>query len=332
MVIKVQETKGNSMKAVQIQDYGSAADLAVVDTNKPVITAGQLLIKIGAAGINPVDTYIRSGTNNYQANFPHTPGNDGAGTVVEVADDVSEFKVGDRIYFSRCLSGSSAEYASCLAEKAFPLPDSLSFEEGACLGVPYTTAHRALFGRAHAQAGQKVLIHGGTGAVGIAAVQLALAAGLEVVASAGSVDGIALLKAQGVTQVINHTQADHLSAYQNLENGFDIIIEMLANQNLDQDLKALTQGGCVAVIGNRGTVEINPRDLMARDAAVVGVALANVSAAALKQIAQSLYPLLNSGLLTPVVRKTYSLAELSQAHEDVLVPGALGNLVVTLAD
>lgn len=320
------------MKAVQIQNYGPASDLAVVEAPKPAITAGQLLVQIGAAGINPVDTYIRSGTNNYQANFPHTPGNDGAGTVVEVADDVTEFKVGDRIYFSRCLSGSSAEFASCLAEKAFPLPDNISFEQGACLGVPYTTAHRALFGRAHAQAGQKVLIHGGTGAVGIAAVQLALAAGLDVVASAGSEAGEELLKAQGAHHVINHKDADHLVPFQNLENGFDVIIEMLADQNLDQDLKALAHGGCVAVIGNRGTVEINPRDLMARDASVVGVALANVKTPALKQIGKSLYPLLNSGLLTPVVRKTYSLAELGQAHEDVLKAGALGNLVVTLAD
>jgi len=320
------------MKAVQIQDYGPASDLAVVEAQKPVIAAGQLLVEIGAAGINPVDTYIRSGTNNYQANFPHTPGNDGAGTVVEVADDVTEFKVGDRIYFSRCLSGSSAEFASCLAEKAFPLPDNISFEQGACLGVPYTTAHRALFGRAHAQAGQKVLIHGGTGAVGIAAVQLALAAGLEVVASAGSKAGEALLKEQGAHHVINHKDADHLVPFQNLENGFDVIIEMLADQNLDQDLKALAHGGCVAVIGNRGTVEINPRDLMARDAAVVGVALANVKTPALKQIGKSLYPLLSSGLLTPVVRKTYSLDELGQAHEDVLKAGALGNLVVTLAN
>ena len=320
------------MKAVQIQNYGPASDLAVVEAPKPAITAGQLLVQIGAAGINPVDTYIRSGTNNYQASFPHTPGNDGAGTVVEVADDVTEFKVGDRIYFSRCLSGSSAEFASCLAEKAFPLPDNISFEQGACLGVPYTTAHRALFGRAHAQAGQKVLIHGGTGAVGIAAVQLALAAGLDVVASAGSDAGEELLMAQGAHHVINHKEADHLAPFQNLENGFDIIIEMLADQNLDQDLKALAHGGCVAVIGNRGTVEINPRDLMARDAAVLGVALANVKTPALKQIGKSLYPLLSSGLLKPVVRKTYSLAELGQAHEDVLKAGALGNLVVTLAN
>ena len=320
------------MKAVQIQDYGPVSDLAVVEAPKPVIKAGQLLVQIGAAGINPVDTYIRSGTNNYQANFPHTPGNDGAGTVVEVADDVTEFKVGDRIYFSRCLSGSSAEFASCLAEKAFPLPDNISFEQGACLGVPYTTAHRALFDRAHAQAGQKVLIHGGTGAVGIAAVQLALAAGLEVVASAGSDAGEELLKTQGAHLVINHKEADHLAPFQNLENGFDIVIEMLADQNLDQDLKALAHGGCVAVIGNRGTVEINPRDLMARDAAVVGVALANVKTPALKQIGKSLFPLLSSGLLTPVVRKTYSLDELGQAHEDVLKAGALGNLVVTIAN
>lgn len=321
------------MYAAQINDYGPATDLAIVEVDTPSISAEQILVNVKAAGVNPVDTYIRSGTNNYKANFPHTPGLDGAGVIVEVGTQVTEFAVGDRVYFNRNLTGSAAEFAVCLPANTFALPDQVSFIEGACLGVPYTTAYRALFDRAQAKAGQKVLVHGGTGAVGLAVVQLALAAGLDVVASTSTDAGAKLLKEQGVEHVIRHNETDHLTPFQPTntpvsDQGFDIIIEMLANHNLDQDLKALAHGGCVAVIGNRGTVEINPRDLMARDASVVGVALANVKPADLKRIAKALYPLLQGKLLNPVVRKTFSLSELPQAHEDVLLSGALGNLVI----
>ena len=316
------------MKAMQINAYGPASDLSLVDAKTPSINADQILVQVGAAGVNPVDTYIRSGTNNYSTTFPHTPGLDGAGTVVELGSQVTGFEVGQRVYFSRNLSGSSAEFAVCATTHTYPLADALSFEEGACLGIPYTTAHRALFGRANAKTGDKVLVHGATGAVGIATVQLALSAGMDVVASAGTQAGADLLRAQGVSAVIMHNEDNHLEAFQSLETGFDVIIEMLANHNLDQDLKALTTGGCVAVVGNRGTVEINPRDLMARDASVVGVALANIKPAELSLIAKALRPLFEKGVLKPVIRHCYDLTELAQAHEDVLKSGALGNLVV----
>lgn len=320
------------MKAMQMKDYGPASDLTLANANKPSINEDQMLVQVGAAGVNPVDTYIRSGTNNYKTTFPHTPGSDGAGTIVELGKNVTEFKVGQRVYFSRNLGGSSAEFTVCATTHTYPLADALSFEEGACLGVPYTTAHRALFGRANAKAGDKVLVHGATGAVGIATVQLALAAGMDVVASAGTEAGADLLRQQGVTTVIMHNEADHLAPFQTLADGFDIVIEMLANHNLDQDLKALAFGGCVAVIGNRGTVEINPRDLMARDASVVGVALANVQPKELALIAKSLRPLFEKGVLKPVVRHSYALTELAQAHEDVLKSGALGNLVIRIGE
>jgi NADPH2:quinone reductase len=320
------------MKAMQMKDYGPASDLTLTNANKPSINEDQMLVQVGAAGVNPVDTYIRSGTNNYKTTFPHTPGSDGAGTIVELGKNVTEFEVGQRVYFSRNLGGSSAEFTVCATTHTYPLADALSFEEGACLGVPYTTAHRALFGRANAKAGDKVLVHGATGAVGIATVQLALAAGMDVVASAGTEAGADLLRQQGVTTVIMHNEADHLAPFQTLADGFDIVIEMLANHNLDQDLKALAFGGCVAVIGNRGTVEINPRDLMARDASVVGVALANVQPKELALIAKSLRPLFEKGVLKPVVRHSYALTELAQAHEDVLKSGALGNLVIRIGE
>lgn len=319
------------MKAARSHEYGGPEVLNLEDVDTPEISAEQILVAVRAAGVNPVDTYIRSGTNNYSAKFPHTPGMDGAGEVMAVGADVSGFAPGDRVYFTRTSTGSAAEYAVCAPASTYPLPDAVSFTEGACLGVPATTAHRALFGRANAQAGETVLIHGATGAVGTIAVQLAQAAGLTVVATAGTAEGEALLKDLGVATVLNHRSDDYLKPWQSLDAGFDLIVEMLADVNLDKDLKALGRKGRVIVVGSRGKVEITPRDLMARDAAVMGMAVMNVAPAELQQIARSLYPLLQGGLVKPVVRKAYPLGEVGKAHEAVLESGAAGNFVIDLS-
>ena len=248
--------------------------------------------------------------------------------------------LGQRVYFSSCLTGSSAEFTICQSSNTFPLPTNCSFEEGACLGVPYFTAHRALFGKANAKAGQKVLIHGATGGVGLATVQFAQAAGLIVYGSSGSDAGDALLIEQGISAqyVLNHRDNNHMNPYMSSTGtpsestsqakGFDIIIEMLANENLALDIKALANGGTVAVVGNRGNVEICPRDLMKVDGSITGVALGNVKPHELLQISQALHPLLVGSILKPVVRKVYALDQITNAHEDVLRPGALGNIVI----
>ncbi|MFC3889278.1 NADPH:quinone reductase [Salinispirillum marinum] len=326
----LKKQKVNLMKAMRSHEHGDVDVLNLETVDQPTPNDDQLLIAVKAAGVNPVDTYIRAGINNYSAKFPHTPGMDGAGEVAAVGKNVVGFAVGDRVYFNRNLTGSAAEFALCEPSNCFPLADAVSFAEGAGIGVPYTTAHRALFGRAQAKAGEKVLIHGATGAVGIACVQLAKAAGLTVVASAGTDEGAKLLEKQGADMIIRHDAEGHLDSYSSFDSGFNIIIEMLANVNLDIDLKALARQGRVVVVGNRGTVEINPRDLMARDAQVMGMAVMNMTPADHQQTAKAMYPLFAAGLLKPVVRKEYALTELPQAHLDVLKPGALGNLVITV--
>jgi len=187
-----------------------------------------------------------------------------------------------------------------------------------------------LFGKAKAVAGSKVLVHGATGAVGIATCQLALSAGMQVWASSGSYAGTALLHKQGVESIISHREASHMLPFQAPGKGFDVIIEMLANENLAMDMKALNQGGVIAVVGNKGDVSICPRDLMVRDASIVGVSLNNIKSNELKQISQALYPLLGK-MLCPVVRRVYPLEELGKAQDDVLQAGALGNLVLKVA-
>ncbi len=313
------------MKAVQAQFHGD--QLVINDIAKPQAGPEQILIQVAAAGVNPVDTYIVAGTNNYTAHFPHTPGKDAAGTIVQLGEQVSGFKVGQRVYCAGTLSGASAEYCLTTPEQVFPLADPLSFEQGACLGTPYATAWRALFIRAQAQAGETVLIHGASGGVGLAAIQFAKAAGCTVFASAGSEPGLALLKQQGADLVVNHHQAEH---YQQLQQAgkIDIVLEMLANQNLAEDLSLLNKDGRVVVIGSRGGVEINPRDLMARDACIMGMALANAGPQQLQQIHRAIRAGAEAGFINPVIAKRFSLEQTSQAHQAVMQAGATGNVVV----
>ncbi|MCH8553072.1 MAG: NADPH:quinone reductase [Natronospirillum sp.] len=319
------------MRAICSHEYGGSDVLQLEEVEQPPINDHQLLVAVKAAGINPVDTYIRGGTNNYTTTFPHIPGMDGAGEVVQVGADVKGFCTGDRVFFHRCVTGSAADFTVCDPNTTYKLPDSVSWVEGACMGVPGLTAYRALFNRGHAVAGESVLIHGATGAVGTIAVQLAKAAGLNVTASAGTEEGERLLRQLGADQIVNHRSEDYLKPWNNMDDGFDLILEMLADVNLDRDLKALGRRGRVVVVGSRGNIEITPRDLMARDAAVMGMALFNGTPAEFRQISQALFPLLDSGMVKPVVRQTFALGDLAKAHDAVLQSGAAGNYVIDLS-
>ncbi|WP_027708885.1 NADPH:quinone reductase [Zooshikella ganghwensis] len=319
------------MQAIRVHQHGDTDVLQEQRIDMPQVAKSQVLIKIMAAGVNPVDTYIRAGSNNYTAQFPYTPGKDGAGTIEALGENIQHLKVGDRVYCSGSITGTCAEFALCEASQVHPLPDNITFAQGACLGTPYTTAYRALIQKAQAKPGETVLIHGASGGVGTAALQIAKAHGLKVIASAGSDSGRQLLTLLGADYVIDHHQADHLTLLPKniIGNGINIILEMLANKNLGHDLPALAFNGRVIVIGSRGEVSINPRLLMAKDAMVIGMALFNSSPAELLETFEYLYSGLSQGLLDPVVRDVFALSDIAKAHHAVMQPGAAGNIVVT---
>lgn len=279
----------------------------------PVPTAEQVLVRIRAAGVNPVDTYIRSGSYASFAKLPYTPGMDAAG----VLDN------GQRVYVGGSLTGTYAEMALCAPHHVHPLPDRLSFAQGAAIHVAYATAYRALFQRAQAKAGETVLVHGASGGVGIAAVQLAAAAGLHVIGTAGSERGLQLVSEQGAHEIRDHRQPGYLDGI-----NANVILEMLANVNLGKDLPVLARGGRVVVIGSRGSVEVNPRDLMRCDGAVMGMMLLNATPEELSAIHAALAGGLADGTLRPVVGREFPLADAAKAHEAVIQPGAHGKIVL----
>jgi NADPH2:quinone reductase len=279
--------------------------------------------------VNPVDTYIRSGTYARKPSLPYTPGTDVAGTVVKAGVGVVATKSGDRVY-AHAAVGGYADVALCEDWQAHPLPARVSFAQGAAMGVPYATAWRALFIRAHAHAGETVLVHGGSGGVGTAAIQIARAAGMQVIATAGTADGAALVKSQGAHHVLNHREGDYMQQIPNLTGGrgVDVVLEMLANVNLDHDLDVLAAGGRVVVIGNRGRVEIDPRKAMGKDAAILGMTLFNATRPELHQIHAGLTAGLENGTLTPVVARELPLSDAVKSHVAVMEPGAKGKIVL----
>jgi len=323
------------VKAIVVREFGEPGVMRVEDVPDPEPGPGQVLVRIRAVGVNPVDTYIRKGAYARKPKLPFTPGADAAGIVRSAGADVTTVSLGQRVYIVGTVAGAygaCAEMALCEPAQVHPLPDSISFEQGAAVGVPYGTAYRALFQRAQARPGESVLVHGGSGGVGTAAIQLARAAGMMVMATAGADRGLAHITAQGATHAFNHRTADYVDRIMEATggHGVDVILEMLANVNLSRDLGLLARKGRVIVIGNRGTIEIDPRQTMARDADIRGMILFNASPAEMAEIHWALGAGLANGTLRPVVGREFPLAEAPLAHEAVMSPGARGKIVLKL--
>lgn len=317
------------MKAIRIHRFGGPEVLKLEEVPDLKPGRGKVLLRIRAIGVNPVDTYRRAGSNP-DLKLPYTPGSDAAGTVEAIGEGVRRVRAGDRIYTSGTLTGAYAEAALCDEMQVHPLPERASFEQGAAIGVPYATAYRALFQKARALPGEVVLVHGATGGVGLAAVQLARAAGMTIIGTGGSAKGRELVSAQGAQHLLDHRAPGYLERALALTDGrgVDVILEMLANINLGQDLRVLAEGGRVVVVGSRGTVEVNPRDAMSRDASILGMILFNAPPEALARIHAALLAGLENGTLQPVIGKTFPLAEAARAHQAVMEPGAYGKIVL----
>jgi NADPH2:quinone reductase len=317
------------MKAIRVHAFGGPEALKLEEVPDPTPAAGQVLVRVHAVGINPVDTYVRAGKYGPK-DFPFTPGIDAAGTIEFVGDAVNGFKPGDRVYAAGTITGAYAEKTLCKQSTVHPLPAHVTFPQGAAIGVPYATAYRALFQRARAKAGETAFIHGASGGVGIAAVQFARAAGLTVVGTAGTPEGLQLVLKQGAHHALNHRTPDYLKQLMDLTGGrgVDLILEMLANVNLGKDLPLLAHHGRVIVIGNRGQAEINARDTMMREADIRGTSLLNATEPELFSAHSAIVAGLENRTLNPVVGRELPLADAAKAHELIIEAAAHGKIVL----
>jgi NADPH2:quinone reductase len=319
------------MKAIIVNEFGAPEVLKLEDIPDPKPGPGEVVVRVRAVGVNPLDTYMRAGTYGVRnPALPYTPGTDAAGTVESLGPSVDDLATGDRVYIARSASGTYAELTLCKREQVHLLPLNVGFSQGAAVYTPYVTAYRALFQLAHAKPGETVLVHGASGGVGIAAVQWAHAHGMKVIGTAGSDDGIALVVHEGADLCLDHRASDYqqqiLAATG--DRGVDVILEMLANVNLGNDLKLLAQCGRVVVIGSRGDVQITPRDIMSREAMVMGMTLWLVPEAEGREIHSALNAGLRDGTLRPQVGLELPLAQAAQAHHRIMEPGALGKIAL----
>ncbi len=318
------------MKAIRVHEFGAPEVLRLEDVAEPSAGSGQVVVRVYAAGVNPVDTYIRAGAHAAKPPTPYTPGSDAAGTVEAIGEGVTTVAVGARVYVAGALTGTYAELALCEESQVHALPERITFAQGAGVFVPYATAYRALMQRARGVPGETVLVHGASGGVGTAAVQIARAAGFNVIGTGGTERGRQLVTEQGAHHVLDHRAPNYLEELMKLTNGrgVDVILEMLANVNLAKDLNVLAKGGRVVVIGSRGAVEIDPRAMMGRDSQILGMSLFNASAGELSSIHAALGAGLEAGTLNPIVGREFPLADAARAHEAVLEPGAHGKIVL----
>ena len=318
------------MKAIVVREFGPPDVMTLEEAETPQPTGTQVLVKIGASGVNPVDTYLRSGIHAHAPKLPYTPGKDGAGIVEAVGAEVASFKPGDRVYTAGSISGTYAEYSLCEESHLGRLPDNVDLDRGAGVWTPYATSFRALFQKADAKQGETVLVHGASGSVGLAAVQWAMNAGLRVIGTASSAEGGTLIRDEGVEAVFDHSSEDHLGEIREYTEGkgVDIIIEMLANVNLERDFEALGMFGRIVVVGNRGSLEFTPRQAMTKDATIYGMSLFNAPKEKLDEIHVEIERGLAAGFLSPVVGNRFPLEEAPRAHHEIIENKAAGKIVL----
>jgi len=321
--------------AIRVSRFGTEDVLEYTELPVPDPAEGQVRVRLHAAGVNPADTYIRTGQYAFfTPRLPYTPGIDGAGVVDAAGDGVTSLAAGDRVFLSSLgtpgFTGSYAEFTVTDAADVHPLPAELTYRQGAAVGVPCVTAWRALVQKAALQPGETVLIHGASGGVGIPATQLARDIGATVIGTAGTPAGADLVRAAGAHHVLDHRSAHYLDAIAGLTggSGVDVVIEMLADVNLARDLEILAMRGRVVIVGSRGSLDFTPRLAMRREATILGTALWNATPVESTRALAAVAAKLRGGAVRPTVGVELPLRDAAEAHRRVLAPGALGKLVL----
>lgn len=325
------------MKAVRISEFGGPEVLNLVDVKEPSPNKGEVRVKLFTIGLNPSESYTISGTYAYNIpKLPYIPGSDGAGIVEEIGERVENVKVGDRVYVcainDKRNTGTYAEKVVMDAKSVFHLPAEMSFEQGAALGVPVFTAYRALIQKAKIRAGEVVLIHGASGAVGTIAVQIAKSVGAIVIGTSSTEQGRETVLNLGADFAIPHVTEENKDQLLELTNGKgpDVIIEFLADVNLEIDTKIITAYGRIVIVGSRGTIKFTPRNIMSTDASVTGMSFINLRKDEAKEMYHGVKALVAKGLVKPVIGRKFNLNEIREAHKHLMGSSGDGRTIIEI--
>ncbi len=307
-----------TMRAIQVHRYGGPEELKLEERLRPVPLAGEVLLRVNAAGVNPIDWKIRQGLMQgvQPVTFPYTPGIEAAGVVEAVGPGVTTFKIGQAVY-GQVASGAYAEYLSAPAEALALKPESLNFVEAAAVPVGLTTAWRALFDHGNLQAGQRVVIQGAAGGVGLFAVQLAKWKGAEVIGTA-SPTNLEFVRTLGADMVVDYT----MTPLEDVIQDADLVLDGVGGATLLRSLAALKRGGTlISIAGPPPQDQAQARGiraLMSRGAASVPF--------------QTLSRLIEEGRLKVTVGKTFALSQARHAHEESQRGHGRGRIVLHIVE
>jgi len=309
------------MKAIRFHHYGGPDLLVLDDVPAPNLCAGEVLVRIQAAGVNPADYKFRAGWFKDFVNLtlPFIPGADFSGTVERVGPGVQGFKPGDEVFGMRDVQvgGSYAQYIAVRSDAIALKPRRLSHTQAAGVPLAALTAWSALFDHAELKRGQRVLIHAASGGVGVFAVQLAKLAGTEVIATT-STDNVELVRSLGADQVIDYRIADFASTVKDI----DIVLDTLGGETQVKSMEVLRTDGLI--------VTLQPPGIEAMLAKQMKVRRALVEVAANGKRIAKLASLLDDGVLTPIIDQVLPLAQAGQAHVRSESGRARGKIVLTV--
>ncbi|MEL7278494.1 MAG: NAD(P)H-quinone oxidoreductase [Pseudomonadota bacterium] len=330
-------TLPDTMRAVEIASPGGPEVLTPVTRPVPQPEAGEILIKVAAAGVNRPDALQRAGAYDPPPGASDLPGLEAAGTVVAVGPGVSRWAIGDAVT-ALLPGGGYAEYVTTPADHALPVPEGMGMAEAAALCETFFTVWTNVFERGGLTAGESLLVHGGSSGIGTTAIQLGRIFGARVFVTAGSAEKCAACEALGAEAAINYREADFVSEIGTLTSGrgVDVILDMVGGSYLPRDVKALAPDGRLVMIAFLGgaKAELNFAQVMVKRLTLTGSTLRPQSIGAKARIARALeaqvWPHLNTGRLAPVMDSTFPLEEAAAAHTRMESSGHIGKIVLTV--
>ena len=323
-----------TMNAIEITAPGGPEVLQSCTRPRPVPNADQVIIQVAYAGVNRPDALQRAGLYNPPAGASDLPGLEASGTVVEVGENVSDLAVGDRVC-ALLPGGGYAEYVATPAAHCLPIPTGLSMKQAACLPETFFTVWSNVFMRGGLQAGERILVHGGSSGIGTTAIQLANAFGARVFVTAGSEEKCKACTDLGAEHAINYRDEDFVDVMRAV-GGADVILDMVGGPYIPRNLKALADDGRLVQIAflQGPKTEVNFVQLMTRRLTFTGSTLRPQSDLAKAQIAQQLrdvvWPLLSQGKIAPVMDSTFNMTEAAAAHSRMESSAHIGKIVLAV--
>ena len=323
-----------TMNAIEITAPGGPEVLQSCTRPRPVPNADQIIIQVAYAGVNRPDALQRAGLYNPPAGASDLPGLEASGTVGESGENVSDLAVGDRVC-ALLPGGGYAEYVATPAAHCLPIPTGLSMKQAACLPETFFTVWSNVFMRGGLQAGERILIHGGSSGIGTTAIQLANAFGARVFVTAGSDEKCQACTDLGAERAINYRDEDFVDVMRAV-GGADVILDMVGGPYIPRNLKGLADDGRLVQIAflQGPKTEVNFVQLMTRRLTLTGSTLRPQSDFAKAKIAQQLrnvvWPLLSQGKIAPVIDSTFNMAEAAAAHSRLESSAHIGKIVLAV--